>query len=90
MLGDGFSEGRWNCKAIPIMNELGQMGTGACPYDERLSQLYPARGFELAIASCTPLVPFVPLVANRLSPLRTERTTHFSKSKPCLGSSSKM
>ena len=22
---DGFSEGQWNCKAIPIMNELVQM-----------------------------------------------------------------
>ena len=30
---DGFSEGRCNTKAIPIMNELGQMGTGAYPYD---------------------------------------------------------
>ena len=30
--GVGFSEGRWNGKAIPIMNELVQMGTGACPY----------------------------------------------------------
>ena len=29
---DGFSEGRWNGKAIPIMNELVQMGTGACLY----------------------------------------------------------
>ncbi len=27
-VGDGFSEGRWNAKAIPIMNWLVQMGTG--------------------------------------------------------------
>ena len=26
MFSDGFSEGRWNSKAIPIMNELVQMG----------------------------------------------------------------
>ena len=25
MFGDGFSEGRWDTKAIPIMNELVQM-----------------------------------------------------------------
>ncbi len=28
MFGEGFSEGRWNGKAIPIMNELVQMVSG--------------------------------------------------------------
>ncbi len=30
-VGDGFSEGRWNSKAIPIMNELVQMAQGPVP-----------------------------------------------------------
>ncbi len=31
MFGDSFSEGRWNGKAIPIMNELGQMPSPVSP-----------------------------------------------------------
>ena len=31
MVGDGFSEGWWNGKAIPIMNELVQMTLALSP-----------------------------------------------------------
>ena len=45
MLGDGFSEGRWNYKAIPIMNWLVQMTLPLSPLPSPLSP--PYRFFRL-------------------------------------------
>ena len=44
MFGDGFFEGRWNCKAIPIMNELVQMARGPVPTCDCFSLLGNGRG----------------------------------------------
>ena len=40
-VGDGFSEGLWNGKAIPIMNELVQMARGPVPTIALASPVFP-------------------------------------------------
>ena len=60
--GDGFSEGRWSSKAIPIMNELVQMARGPVPYVVSRPRL-PDRNLG-CLGKHAPKVEIAPLALN--------------------------